>query len=311
MALPATEIQHEKAAGLDLRSDAEILDILREGQAAALGALTPALPALAKGADLMAQALRGPGRLIYAAAGSSGLMALADAAELGGTFGIPASRIRILMAGGLPTGPEMPGDTEDDARAAERAARDLTADDTLIALTASGSTAYPLTLARLAREKGARTVCIANNPGAPIFAFADAAICLATPPEVIAGSTRMGAGTAQKAALNMMSTLMGLRLGHVHDGLMVSVLADNAKLRQRAARMVAQIAGVPDDRAQACLEAAQGAVKPAVLLALGASDLATAKGLLDAAQGHLRAALARLTETGGETAGSTPKGAST
>lgn len=283
-----TEAAHSSAMGLDTRPDAEILRILLDGQVAALGAVAGAIPALAEAAGLMAEAMRGEGRLIYAAAGSSALMGNADGMELAGTFGIAPDRVRLCMAGGLPRDAEMPGGTEDDAGQARRDAAAVGAGDVVIAVTASGRTPYSVQFAEIARAAGARTVCIANNPGAAIFAHADVAVCLATPPEVIAGSTRMGAGTAQKAALNMMSTLMGIRLGHVHDGMMVNLRADNEKLRGRAARIVARIAEVGEDAAVAALDQSDGSVKLAVLRLAGARDPAT---LLARHGGHLRAAL--------------------
>lgn len=294
MTLPRTETRHQDATGLDALADRDIVATLVQGQIAALGALAQAHEQIAQGATLMARAVTAGGHLVYAAAGSSGLMALADGAELGGTFGLDPARIRILMAGGLPVDARMPGNTEDDAHAAQVAASSITPADAVIALSASGSTAYPITIARIARQKGAQVIAIANTPDAALFAHAHVAICLPTPPEVIAGSTRMGAATAQKAVLNAMSTLMGVRLGHVFDGMMVNVVADNAKLRGRAAAMVGQIAGVDGARAAACLQQAHGAVKPAVLLALGVGSLATALEILDDTNGHLRAALARV-----------------
>ncbi len=150
-----------------------------------------------------------------------------------------------------------------------------------------------MAVAETARSKGARVIAIANNPGAAVFARADVAICLPTPPEIIAGSTRMGAGTAQKVALNMMSTLAAIRLGEVHDGMMVGLVADNAKLRARAAGMVSAIAACDADRAAQALRAADGAVKPAILIAQGLTP-AAADELLQTTQGNLRAALARI-----------------
>jgi N-acetylmuramic acid 6-phosphate etherase len=149
-------------------------------------------------------------------------------------------------------------------------------------------------VARAARARGLATIAIANVDASPLLAEADIAVLLDSGPEVVAGSTRMGAGTAQKIALNMASTLAALRLGHIHDGLMVNLTADNAKLRARAARIVAGIAAVPPEAAQAALDRAGGAVKPAVLLAAGARDPAHAGDLLAAAQGRLGPALAAL-----------------
>lgn len=293
MPLRQTEAHHKGSESLDMRPDGEILALLLDGQQRALATLGPALSDIADGAALMAAAVTFGGRLIYAAAGSSGLMALADASELGGTFGINPGKIQILMAGGLPVDAHMPGNTEDDTEEAVAAAGNVHNGDVVIALSASGNTPYPMTIARCAQSAGAKIICIANNPHAAMFEYADVAICLATPPEVIAGSTRLGAGTAQKAALNLMSSLMGIRLGHVFDGMMVNVVADNAKLRDRAAGIVARISGVEDALARDCLEKTGGAVKPAVLLAAGASP-ERAGELLKDTKGHLRAALARV-----------------
>ena len=285
-----TEARHAKAIGLDLQSDTEILSLLAMGQAEAAQCVGSAIPEIARGAGLAANALRNGGRLVYAAAGSSGLMALADALELPGTYGIALDRIVVLLAGGMDALRDMRGGPEDDAEAAREAAKALALNenDCLIAVTASGQTPYPLAAVDVARAAGARTIGIANNMGAPLFELVDAAICLPTPAEVIAGSTRMGAGTAQKIALNMLSTLMAMRLGHVHDGYMVNVVADNEKLRARACGIVAAIAGVDEAVAQAALTASAGAVKPAILIASGSSNLSDAEALLVRHQGQLR-----------------------
>jgi N-acetylmuramic acid 6-phosphate etherase len=241
--------------------------------------------------------MRAGRHLHYAGAGSSALMACADGLELHGTYGIDPARIHLLMAGGLPVDARMPGDTEDDADAGTQAATAIGAGDVVIAVTASGATPFAVAVARSAQARGAQVIAIANNAGAAIFAHADVAIALMTPPEVIAGSTRMGAGTAQKTALNMISTLAGIRLGQVHDGMMVGVVADNAKLRLRAAGMVASIADVSDAAARTALDAAGGRVKPAVLIALGL-DMDRAQALLNDTGQNLRAALARMTTRG-------------
>ncbi len=292
--LPQTEMLQDSANGLDLRPDAEILSCLLDAQRAALSGLDACMADISQGAALMADTIRKGGRLFYAAAGSSGLMGLADGAELPGTFGLSSDSIVICMAGGIPTGADMPGHTEDDADAALALAAGLGSTDTVLAISASGTTPYPLALARAARASGASTVCMANNAGAPLFDYADCAICLNTPPEVIAGSTRLGAGTAQKVALNMMSTLMGIRLGHVHDGMMVNVIADNQKLRQRALGIITNITGVAEPTARTALEQAGGNLKMAVLLAAGVPSSAQARDLLTQSEGHLRPVLDQL-----------------
>jgi N-acetylmuramic acid 6-phosphate etherase len=302
MSLPVTEHLHPASRGLDALPGIDVLRHLLDQQAASLAAVAPALPAIEAAAHLVADAYRAGGQIVYAGAGSSALMAIADGMELAGTYGIDPARVVLLMAGGLPTDARMPGETEDDAKAGLRAADAVRAGDVVIAVTASGSTPYPVAIAKAAQVKGARVIAIANNRDAGIFAHADVAICLETPPEVIAGSTRMGAGTAQKAALNMISTRAGILLGQVHDGMMVGLRADNAKLVARATGMVAAIAGVDTAAASAALQAAGMAVKPAVLIAVGATP-STATALLADTQHNLRAAMARLETAGTRKAG--------
>ncbi|HTN63840.1 MAG TPA: N-acetylmuramic acid 6-phosphate etherase, partial [Devosia sp.] len=253
-----------------------------------------AVPEIAAAAALAAACVAGGGQLVYAAAGSSGLMALADALELPGTYGIARDRIKILLAGGTDGLVNMLGAPEDDEAEARTSIAEagVKAGDCVIALTASGQTPFPLAAVTAARARGAKTIGLANNRGAALFDLVDVAICLPTPPEVIAGSTRMGAGTAQKIALNMLSTMMAVHLGHVHDGYMVNLVADNIKLKARARRIVMEVGGVSDDAAAHWLEVTQGAVKPAILLAAGAENLAAAERLLAENEGKLREALA-------------------
>jgi N-acetylmuramic acid 6-phosphate etherase len=297
MSEKATEARHGKAEGLDQRAPADILALLAAGQQEAAHAVDAAIPALAQAADLVAVTLRSGGKLVYAGAGSSGLMAMADALELPGTYGIASEQIVLLLAGGISNLADMPGAPEDDVALAERDASVIAAGDCILAVSASGSTPYVLKITEIARARGAKVVAIANNPGACLFDGADVSILLKTPPEVVAGSTRMGAGTAQKLAFNMLSTLAAIRLGHVHDGHMVNLRADNDKLRLRAAGMVAEIAGIGFDDAREWLQKAGGSVKLAVLLAAGAADIDAARDLLDCSAQVLRKALSELDVT--------------
>lgn len=296
MTATQTEMVHARAKGFDTRPPQEALAILANAQAEAARVVQDAVPEIAAAAELAATCLKGGGRLIYAAAGSSGLMALADALELPGTYGIARDRIKVLLAGGIAGLTNMEGGPEDDAESArtEIAAAGVGPGDCVIALTASGYTPYPMAAVEAARAAGARAIGISNNQGAPIFAKVDVAICLPTPPEVIAGSTRMGAGTAQKIALNMLSTMMAIHLGHVHDGFMVNVIADNLKLRGRAQRIVMAVSSVDETAAAAALERAGGAVKVAILLAAGADGVEAAQRMLAESNGHLRPALGML-----------------
>lgn len=296
MSATQTEMIHASAKGFDMRPAQEALTILAAAQVEAAEAVKEAVPQIAAGAELAARCLAAGGRVIYAAAGSSGLMALADALELPGTYGIPRDRIKILLAGGVAALTEMEGGPEDDGDAAraEIASAGVGPGDCVIALTASGYTPFPMAAVETARAAGAKTIGISNNRGAPLFDGVDVAICLPTPPEVIAGSTRMGAGTAQKIALNMLSTMMAIHLGHVHDGFMVNLIADNIKLRGRARRIVMAVSNVPEDKAADALEQAGGAVKTAILLAAGAHGVDGARQLLADNQNRLRPALLAL-----------------
>lgn len=286
-----TEQLHPDAHAMDQLPAEALAQLLARAQQDAAATVQTALPTLCAGAMAMATSLRGEGRLIYIAAGSSGLMAAADAMELGGTFGIPADRIGIHMAGGIPQNAHMPGDTEDGTDNLLDALQDLNPNDTVIALSASGTTAYTLTGAKIAHDAGATVIGIANNAGTDLLNIADHPVFLPTAAEVLSGSTRMGAATAQKVALNTLSTLMARELGHIYDGMMVNMVADNAKLQARAETIVSTITGAMPTQARAALEQTQGALKPAILLAAGAQDVAAATALLTRSNGHLRPAL--------------------
>nr|WP_174823600.1 N-acetylmuramic acid 6-phosphate etherase [Ruegeria arenilitoris] len=293
---PVTEQLHQQAKGLDTRPLIEVAELLANSQAEAARSPLESLGPICNGARAMAKTIRSGGILRYLAAGSSGLMAASDALELGGTFSIPSKQIRIHMAGGLPTSPEMPGDVEDAADSLSQELKNLSNADTVIMVSASGTTPYTIEAAKIARTAGATIIGIANNPDTPLLRMADHAILLSTPPELISGSTRMGAGTAQKIALNMLSTLMAVELGHIQDGMMINLRADNDKLRDRANGIVCQLTGVTPDSANSALMAADGNLKNAILLAAGADSVKITQKLLDESGGHLRPAFERLTK---------------
>lgn len=295
MADRPTEARHPHSAGLHALPGPAALSHLLDAQLAALAAVRPAIPMIDAAATAAARSLRAGGKLAYAGAGSSGLMALADALELAGTFGIPPQATPILFAGGTAALLHMVGSVEDDPALAEadfRAAA-LSKGDTILCLSASGSTPYTLVIADLARKAGLTVVGLANVAGSRLLDQSDIAILLETGPEVVNGSTRMGAATAQKVALNMMSVRMGILLGHVHDGYMVNLHADNAKLIDRAARIVSGISGRDMGISKHALGLSGGAVKPAVLIAAGASP-ERAGALLKDSDGALGPALAAL-----------------
>ncbi|WFU44251.1 N-acetylmuramic acid 6-phosphate etherase [Bradyrhizobium sp. CB82] len=256
--------------------------------------------------DIRAAALRlaaiwrAGGRLVYAGAGSSGLAAAEDAAELPGTFGLEPSRIAIVLAGGTAEPFRIDGAAEDDAAAGERAMAGLgdLSRDAVIAVSASGSTPFTVAAAAEARRRGAFVIGIAHRPGVPLLVGADSSILLESGEEALRGSTRLAAGAAQKAALGMLSSLMGFELGHIHRGLMVNLKADNAKLRERARGIVATIAGVGDAEAEAALREAGGEVKPAILIASGIVSMSEAVTWLAAAEGRIDDALRRASVNG-------------
>lgn len=295
MAERGTEALNGMARGLDTMVPADILRLLAGSQQQAARAVDSAIDAIAAASALAAQSISSGHKLIYAGAGSSGLMAMADALELPGTYGIARSQIAILLAGGLGALADLAGSPEDDLeQARDDAEREIDAGDCVICVSASGSTPYALALAGFAKAGGAKIVAIANNRGARLFDDADVCILLETPAEMVSGSTRMGAGTAQKIALNMLSTLMAIHLGHVHDGYMVNLRADNTKLQNRAARIVSEIAGIDIAAAAPLVEAASGSVKTAILLAAGAENMNSAEAMLRECGHNVRRALGML-----------------
>jgi N-acetylmuramic acid 6-phosphate etherase len=296
MALRNTEQRHKASEAIDTLPPEAALMAMCDVQIAAACSVRRAIPQIAEAAETVARCLKAGGRLVYAGAGSSGLMAMADALEISGTFGIARERILILLSEGLTTIADFAAETEDDSRRGEGDVRTLalTEADCLIVVSASGATPYAVAALRAAREASAKTIAIANNPDTPLLALAGIAIHLDTPPEIIAGSTRMGAGTAQKIALNMISTQAGILLGHIHDGYMVNVRADNAKLKDRARRMVSAITGCDERTAHDTFARSGGSTKIAVLLASGAGSPEAARAILAQSGDALRPALQNL-----------------
>ena len=236
------------------------------------------------------------GRLVYVGAGASGLIAAQDASELPGTFGLDKSRIAILLAGGATRPFEIDAAAEDDAdagRAAIAGLGDLSG-SVVIAVSASGTTPYTLGAARAAREAGAFVIGVACRAPSVLLDVGDASLLLDTGVEALNGSTRLAAGTAQKCALGLFSTLFGEALGHVHARHMVNLKVENEKLRRRAVDIIADIAGVEHERALNALTLAEGDVKCAILMARGAEGQGVAQQLLSASRGRIPQALAAL-----------------
>ncbi len=290
-----TERPSPRYSGIDLWESSDVLDAMIEGQFAAVAAVRAARAAIEEAAHAMELRLIDGGRLIYAGAGTSGRLAVQDGAELMPTFSWPRERLLLLIAGGNEALIHAVEGAEDDSSRALALieTHKVAGNDVLVAAAASGTTPFTLACVRGARNAGALTVGIANNRDTPLLAEADCPIFLDTGVEPIAGSTRMKAGTAQRITLNLLSSLVMIRLGHVYEGLMVDVQATNKKLTQRSENMLTHLTGRSGKDVRDALSAAEGSVKVAVLLLYGCRA-EEVKALLERSGGHLRVALAEL-----------------
>ena len=281
---PVTEGREARHADIDLRSTRELVDLINDEDARVAPAVREAAPALAAAIDAVVERLEGGGRLIYVGAGTSGRLALADAAECGPTFGLDGTVLAVAVTHDA---------DEDDERAGAVAVANagVTAGDAVVALSASGATPYVLGALRTAGEAGALTVAVVCSEGSELGDLARHEIVATVGPEVIAGSTRMKAGTAQKLVLNTISTVAMVRLGRTYGNLMVDVVAANAKLRARARRTVGLATEVSDERVDAALAAADGDAKVAIVSLLTGLDVAAARERLEGAGGAIRRAL--------------------
>jgi N-acetylmuramic acid 6-phosphate etherase len=285
--LPATESSDPATAAIDGFDDLELARALISAQRAAEDAALRAAGSVARVIALVAGALEQGRRVVLIGAGTSGRLAVLDAAELPPTFGLEPGRIEARIAGGDAALRAAIEGAEDDADAGAQVVEDLGAGDVAIGLSASGGAPYVRAALRAAREHGAHTVAIVNAAGSMLAGEADHAIVLETGAEPIAGSTRMRAGTAQKIVLNAISTGAMVRLGKTYGNLMVDLRATNAKLRARSERLVRELAPDAGEPA-ALLEAAGGSVKRAVVMARRGVDAAEAERLLQASHGRLR-----------------------
>ncbi len=252
-----TEARNPRSYGLDKMNARELVRLMNEEEGIVMRALYGAEEALSIAIDHAAKAFQNGGRVIYVGSGTSGRIATADAAEMPPTFGLDPDCFVALVSGGSSAVGQAVEDAEDDPHAAIEGLNELRASrkDVVIGVAASGATPFVLGGLRHARQKGIWTCGIANNKGAPIFEVADHSILLDTGPEVLTGSTRLKAGTAQKMALNRISTGAMVLSGKVIENLMVDVKAKNAKLKDRCARIVKELAPVTYDEAWDLLEA--------------------------------------------------------
>ena len=288
-----TEQPNPASEGIDALGTAAVLAVInaQDGQvAAAVGA---EIPNIAKAVDAIVEAVQGGGRLFYVGAGSSGRLGVLDAAECPPTFNVPADLVQGIIAGGERALARATEASEDDPAEGERdlTARGFRSQDVLVGIAASGRTPYVLGAVAAARKAGARTVGISCTPDSQLAHAVDIAITPLTGPEIVAGSTRMKAGTAAKLVLNMISTAVMIKLGHVYGNLMVNVQPKNVKLRDRARRIVAHAAGVPLEGAAGLLDASGGNVKTAIVMGRLGMDRSEAERRLASAGGKVSEAL--------------------
>ncbi|MCQ9185717.1 N-acetylmuramic acid 6-phosphate etherase [Streptomyces sp. IBSBF 2953] len=288
-----TEAFRPDLSEIDRLPTLDIARLMNSEDAGVPAAVAAQLPAIAAVIDAVAERMARGGRLVYAGAGTAGRLGVLDASECPPTFGTAPGQVVGVIAGGPSAVVTSVEGAEDSPELAEAdlAALSLTPDDTVIGVSASGRTPYALGAVRYARSRGALTVGLACNPGSALASAADHGVEVVVGPELLTGSTRLKAGTAQKLVLNMISTVAMIRLGKTFGNLMVDVRASNDKLRARSRRIVALATGAGDDTVEAALAAADGEVKNAILVVLAGVDGPTAGRLLEESGGHLRAAL--------------------
>jgi N-acetylmuramic acid 6-phosphate etherase len=288
-----TERHRPGLEDLDRLEVADVVSLLLEAEAAVPRVMRAAHAELTAAATVVAERIRAGGRLIYVGAGTPGRIAAADAAECAPTYGVEPGRVVALTA--AEASARTPGSeaAEDDIESArvelDRVA--LTADDVVVGIAASGRTPFMIEALRLAREQGVTTVAVTNNAGSVAAKHADITIELLTGPEVVAGSTRLAAGTSQKIALNVLSTAALVATGHTYGPWMVNMQAVNGKLRRRAVRVVREITGAAEDAASAALAAAESSIKTASLMLTHGVDRNAASVHLAAHGDDFRAAM--------------------
>jgi N-acetylmuramic acid 6-phosphate etherase len=288
-----TEQQNPNTMQLDQLDSLAMLRVMNDEDQKVALAVRDALPQIAQAVEVIAGRLRQGGRLFYVGAGTSGRLGVLDAVECVPTFGTPPELVQGLIAGGEGAFVQAVEGAEDDTEQGGRdlQARALSAEDVVVGIAASGRTPYVIGALAYAEQIGAARIGIACNQPAPVLDAAEVAIPLLVGPEVLTGSTRLKAGTAQKLVLNMLSTATMVQLGKVYGNLMVDVKITNAKLADRARRIVQSMTGVSAETAQWLLDAAGGHVKLAIVMHVKDVDADEARRLLDAAQGHLRAVI--------------------
>lgn len=288
-----TEQRNPNSAGIDQRATLEILEIMNDEDAAVTGAVRRALPAIATAIDMITERLRSGGRLFYVGAGTSGRLGVLDAVECVPTFSVSPEMVQGVIAGGEAALTRSVEGAEDrpEGGSNDLMARGLTARDAVVGIAASGRTPYVVGALIYARHIGAGTAGISCNSPAPVLDAADIPIAALVGPEILTGSTRLKAGTAQKLILNMISTTTMIKLGKVYNNLMVDVKVSNQKLADRARRIVSEVTGVSTEEAAALLHQTRNEVKPAIVMALLGVSAEEARAQLEAAHGMLGAVI--------------------
>ncbi len=300
-----TEQRNSRSRGLDEKSTLQILRILNREDARVAFAIQRELPNIARAVEAIVTAFRSGGRLIYVGAGTSGRIAILDAAECPPTFGTPPRMVQAIMAGGTKA---LKGAAEGAEDSAAAGARDLkntkvSQRDVVVGITASGNTPYVLGALKFARRHGAVTVGVTSNANSPLACEAHILIAPDTGPEAIAGSTRLKAGTAQKMVLNLLSTASMVRIGRVYENWMVHVALTNRKLQRRAARILEEAAGLKPSAAEHALRHAGHDLPAAIVMAKTGVDLRDAKSILARTGGNVRQALSAVKKHRGKTTG--------
>ena len=293
-----TEKKNPASAHIDELSPLEMVKIIHAEDQRAVDTVTPILPKIAEAVEQIARRMQKGGRLIYCGSGTSGRLGVLDAVECPPTYGTPPELVTGILAGGTGAMFRAKEGAEDDEAqgAADLADFSVAGADTVVGLSASGRTPYVVGALRYAKETGALTVAVACAPDSPIASIADIDLTAVTGAEVVTGSTRMKAGTAQKMILNMLSTGVMIRLGKVFGNLMVDVAATNEKLRERALNIVTEVARCSREEAMEALKKADGRAKPAILIALSRCTKQDAEKLLRQSNGQLAAALRKIKE---------------
>jgi N-acetylmuramic acid 6-phosphate etherase len=290
----ATEQPNRASADLDLKTALEVAQVINAQDATVAAAVGRALPQIAQAIDLIASALRRGGRLIYVGAGTSGRIAALDAAECPPTFNVDAKTVQFVMAGG-PAALAAALEANEDSRGLgrrEMAKRKPGRNDVVVGIAASGRTPFTVAALDYARSKGAKTVAVTCNRDTPLQRAAHLGIVAEVGPEVISGSTRMKAGTAQKMILNMLSSGAMARLGYVYGNLMINVPPKNSKLAARGVSILQRAADVDRKTAQQALKASRNRVPVALVMLHAGVDRRTAEQALQSARGHVRQAIA-------------------